>query len=578
MKQVQTQVKYKGCMDEVVALIKARAPIIWVVTHEEQRFIKEFEQTINKKLKRDLWTWSSYQGLVKYKDTDEVIQAQGEDAKTNNPQRALQRVIELINKTNNRSLCFLLKDFHTVLIEPVPRQIRDMYDFLAGTGGSLVILSPLLAHGPGGRERGLPSTLEKQICVVEYELPTFEVIKQRIETTLEQMKLNIQDGKSKYQLDYTDTEIIEFSKALQGLTILEIETAIATSFTHLYKLDVEKLLQDKRQIIRKSQILEFIDEPVSMDDIGGLNQAKNYLAKYAKANTDEARKYGVEPLKGILLVGIPGCGKSLLTKAVRAMWKLPLLQLDVGKVMGSLVGQSEGKMREVIQQAEACAPCLLLIDEVEKGLAGTKSSNMTDGGTLARVFGTLLTAMQDRLYGVTVIATANSIELLPPEFIRRFNEVFFVDLPGPEERWEVFTIHLNKRGRDIKNFEQFKDKLLEASMNYTGAEIEKAIKDAIAAAFYDNHKDLSHKDLLQALKDTKPISKVMADKIKKIRDKAKGQYRFASSWSEQQLSGNKVASEKGKTLDVNKTCDDLNEFVKSSKKKTKTKNRFEELE
>lgn len=218
-------------------------------------------------------------------------------------------------------------------------------------------------------------------------------------------------------------------------------------------------------------------------------------------------------------------------------------------------------------------------DEVEKSLSGTKSSNFSDGGTLARVFGTLLTAMQDGMQGVTIVATANDISMLPPEFIRRFNEVFFVDLPGPDERWEIFSIHLSKRKRKPENFEKFKQKLLDASNNYTGAEIEKAVKDAIAAAFYAGKKDLNHTDLITALKDTKPISKVMSDKIKKIRDKAKGQYRFASTWSEQQMNGYKVLSEKGKSLDVEKACDDLDEFITNNNKpNTKTKDRFEELE
>jgi SpoVK/Ycf46/Vps4 family AAA+-type ATPase len=211
--------------------------------------------------------------------------------------------------------------------------------------------------------------------------------------------------------------------------------------------------------------------------------------------------------------------------------------------------------------------CVLWIDEVEKSLSGTKSSNFSDGGTLSRVFGTLLTAMQDGMKGVTMIATANDITMLPPEFIRRFNEVFFVDLPGPEERWEIFEIHLKKRNRDITLLNKSKSDILQACHDYTGAEIEKAIKDAIAFAFYDEKGDLTAKHVLAALKETKPIAKVMKDKVQKIRDKARGQYRFASSWSENE---NKLAASvktaSGKKLDIDSAVDDFKE-IKSSKQK-----------
>jgi SpoVK/Ycf46/Vps4 family AAA+-type ATPase len=962
-----------------------------------------------------MWSWSAYQGLVKYNSKENNIHtATGEEKGTNNPQKALARITEMEIKSTERGLCFVLKDFHGALVEPVLRQIRDMYTHLVDEGKTLIIVSPVIAHGVHGQKEGLPPTLEKQICVVNYSLPSQSIIRSVIEKNLEDMREAAGEKPSKHKLDYTEQEMTEFSRALQGLTTEEVETASASSIAHLQELSVDKLIQDKRQIIRKSQILEFIDEPIGIKDVGGLDQAKTYLVRYVKANTKEAKEYGVEPLKGILLTGIPGTGKSLLAKAIGKMWKLPLLRLDVGRVMTGLVGgsirgaeeviwqdengntyrntieelvtlapnncmmhtytdsgayqlqrvvdfiphklsdtdklyrltmedgrsivttgdhgvlthtddlllkevrvdalqngdflampgnlepnhtlydendwdngflagawlgdgdyngrdvryhlsnkdipafeellnvnnfsysvydnsssnnakvihvrglqdrlqamgftgnshtkrvpavvfgksygyitgllcgyfstdgsftnhvveassvskllrddiahllhyvgihafiaektscngkrtiegtdyivrisaetdlrkfvqevgfiqdykseaianrkptsahgyyvpltqaikdeinamrrrmwkqmhrrpygfdhranavgletivncynfaqdslysgkdypsddfghtlnrasiqnirwikvksikevsrlpnedtvydlsipgtgtekfiagscpllvhNSEGKMRDVIHQAESMAPCILWIDEVEKSLSGTKSSNFSDGGTLARVFGTLLTAMQDGMEGVTIVATANDITMLPPEFIRRFNEVFFVDLPGPEERWEIFDIHLSKRGRNIKNFEKFKETLLDTSKDYTGAEIEKAVKDAVAAAFEADKKNISHKDLINALQDTKPISKVMADKIKKIRNRARGQYRYASTWSSQQQLSNKVGTESGKTLDIDNACDDLDEFVKGTKKKQKKRERFKELE
>jgi SpoVK/Ycf46/Vps4 family AAA+-type ATPase len=312
-----------------------------------------------------------------------------------------------------------------------------------------------------------------------------------------------------------------------------------------------------------------------MDDVGGLDMVKDYLGKYSRAYTPEAKAFGVEPLKGVLLTGVPGTGKSLLAKAIGRLWGVPLLRLDVGKVMTGLVGGSESKMRDVIKQAEAMSPCVLWIDEVEKSLSGTKSSNFSDGGTLSRVFGTLLTSMQDGMEGVTIIATANDINQLPPEFIRRFNEVFFVDLPGPNERWDIFAIHLKKRGRNIETFEKHRKVLVAASKDYTGAEIEKAVKDGIAASFYQDKKDLTVKNLLAAIADTKPISKIMESKVKKLRDKARGSFRFASSWAmsqgaEDNKNKNKVSTSSGKALSIDDAISDVGVFSNTKKEESKT--------
>src|SRR3990167_2613653 len=562
------QPRYADCMEEILASIKGKVPVVWVVTHEEGRFIKEFTEVIGGPAKRQTFLWSSYQGLVRQGQELAISRATGDDKETWNPQRALQRIVETVVPENCKGLVYILRDFHTVLAEPIPRQIRDMYEHLIGNRKTLIITAPLLAHGPGGTKSGLPPTLEKQITVIYYGLPQKHQIEERINHVVSMLKQNAKGVKSKTKLDYDTEQVNSFARALQGLTLLEVDNALSTSITHLNRLDTEKLVNDKRQIIRKSEILEFIDTPFGMAEVGGLDLAKEYLTKYVRARTKEANEFGVEPLKGILLTGVPGTGKSLLAKAICRLWEEPLLRLDVGKVMTGLVGGSEGKMREVINQAEAMAPCVLWIDEVEKSLSGTKSSNFSDGGTLARVFGTLLTAIQDGMEGVTIIATANDITMLPPEFIRRFNEVFFVDLPGPDERWEIFGIHLKKRSRDIAKFTKAKKELLEASKDYTGAEIEKSVKDAIAAAFYENQKDVTPEHLVRALRETKPIAKVMADKVKKIREKAQGQYRFSSSWAEKENKGHSVKTASGKKLDVNAALDNFDE-IKTPKEKAK---------
>lgn len=565
--------RYRNCMEEILALIKARVPIIWVQTHEEGRFIQEFCDAIAEPYNRQVWLWSAYQGLIRRDQqlANQGGQASGEEAETWNPKKALERISRMSKPTNDcKGICYLLRDFHIALAEPIARQLRDMYEHLIGSGKTLIVTSPILANGAGGAKPGLPATLEKQITVVRYELPDKDQIETRIREIIQHMSANARSKKNnKTKLDYPDEEIQQFVRALQGLTLTELDDAISTSMTHLGEINVNKLIAAKRQIIKKNEILEFIDTPFTMDDVGGLDVAKDFLKKYATAHTDEAKEFGVEPLKGILLTGVPGTGKSLLAKAIGWLWKMPLLRLDVGKVMTGLVGGSEEKMRQVIQQAEAMSPCILWIDEVEKSLSGTKSSNFSDGGTLSRVFGTLLTAMQDGMDGVTLIATANDITMLPPEFIRRFNEVFFVDLPGPDERMEIFAIHLRKRGRDIKNFTKAKEELLKASDNYTGAEIEKAVKDAVAAAFYSKSKDVTSQDLVNALQETKPIAKVMGDKVRKLRDKARGQYRYASKWAEQQNTKRKVKTSGGKSLDLNEALDNMDEIAHTPKERHK---------
>lgn len=358
-------IKYSNAMEEITTYIKARVPIIWVQTHEEMRFISELKQEFCDKNKRDLFLWSAYHGVLHMSSNSAKIEthekAKGTEADTMNASKALSWISgHQVKTTDLRGAVFVLKDFHSVMADPVVlRQMRDIYKQLTDEYKCIIIVSPFLGYG-NSFGAGIHPNIEKQIVVVEYGFPTRDQILDNIRRNVDH--LNKSNNKKK---EYTEEEIIDFAKALQGLTMSEIENVMASSIVHLKELNLKKFIHEKRTLIKKSNVLEFIDTDISLNDVGGLDVAKQFLIKYKDADSDQAQAFGVEPLKGVLLTGIPGTGKSLLAKAIGTLWKKPLLHFDVGKVMTGLVGGSEAKMREVIQQAESLAPCVTGDTKVE---------------------------------------------------------------------------------------------------------------------------------------------------------------------------------------------------------------------
>jgi len=564
-KAKETPVPRPASMVYLDHLVQAGVPIIWVRTHEEVRFIQDFRRVIVPKHGIDLWSWSTVQGLRRIKD-DESITAfsPGPSGVGLEKSDKIKDALNIIattkpSKTDGRQV-FIMKDMHTQLAGSIPRQIRDMYGLLEGTSKTLLIVSPHIEHG--GKE-GIEPTLEKQIAIVDFELPSHTLLKLQVVGAAEAAGITL-----------TNEEMDELATAIQGLTTVEAENAITSCLSATGSINVPYLLKEKKQVIARSKILEYIDVAPSFLDVGGCDKVKEYFLLYRTQFTPAAREFGVEPLKGVLMTGVPGTGKSLLAKAVAATWQIPLLRLDVGKVMAGIVGASEERMRMVIDQAEAVAPCVLWIDEIEKSLSGTKSSGMTDGGTMSRVFSTLLTAMEERMDGVVVIATANDISSLPPELIRRFNEVFFVDLPTASERREIFQIHLRKKKRDTKQLLEALDPLIKRSDKYTGSEIEKAVHTAIAMAFTTGPREITVDDLMKAVEDTKPIFTVMKEKISEIRGWANGRARYASSEAQKlaQLvgTGTGVITSGGEVLSVEDDLAELDEIVSKSEQTEET--------
>ena len=320
-------------------------------------------------------------------------------------------------------------------------------------------------------------------------------------------------------------------QAAMGLTLGEAENVFAKIIVQGGRLsgeDVKEVFAEKQQIIRKSGLLEYYAAEEDFSNVGGLGVLKDWLNKRAVAFTDEARAFGLPAPKGILLLGVQGCGKSLCAKAVSRLWQLPLLRFDMGRMFGSLVGSSEENVRRAIGVAESVAPAVLWVDEIDKAFVGSQSSGATDGGTTARVFGTFLTWLSEKSTPVFVVTTANDVSQLPPELLRkgRLDEIFYVDLPSDEEREEIFRIHLAKRGRDPKNFDL--KTLVESSQDFSGAEIEEAIISALYDAFYEKQ-ELTTSHVLTSLRQTVPLAKTMAEKVASQRKWAAGRTRNASA-------------------------------------------------
>ncbi len=492
-----------GSAREVEDLIKARYPIIYVVSSEEQRVEKALAQFALKK-ERKLVAWSITKGFQSL-----AGDFRGGDVK--DPIKALDHIAGLEGKG-----VFVLRDFHAYVDNPqVVRRLRDLAHELPHPphDKNIILLSPLLK---------VPPELEKEMSVIDWDLPDRGEIDGIIGRMLPELPVGAEPGLA---ADAIGRERIV--EAALGLTYVEAENVLAKSIVRTRTFDVSTILGEKKHIIRKSGILEYYEAEESLDDIGGLETLKGWLKKRRGAFTSKARDFGLPLPKGILLIGVPGCGKSLTAKAVGAAWQMPLLRLDVGKIFGGLVGASEENIRKVIKTAEAIAPAVLWLDELEKGFSGTGSSNMSDGGTTSRVFGTFVTWLQEKTSPVFVIATANDVRSLPPELMRkgRFDEIFFVDLPSREERATVLEIHLKKKRRDPKTIDVAR--IVDAMPEFSGAEVEQAVISALYDAF-DKEQDLTTEGLLASVREIVPLAVTMKEGIDTMRSWARTRARPAS--------------------------------------------------
>jgi len=482
----------------IINYIRAGYPGLYLVSHEEQRVDGELK-SICQDLKYSLVVWSAVDGLV---DT-----AKNTATPANDPLEALVAIHEMKEKT-----IILFKDFHLFLQDPNPVLVRQLKDVLLEAKTrqkTLIVLGCRLC---------LPPELERELTVIEFSLPGKEELGHVLSGICESASIrSLEQELREKAID-----------AASGLTTIEAENAFALSVVESKGIDPAIVAREKAGAVKKNGILELVETKESLDSIGGLDVLKDWLLKRRNAFSQRAIEYGLPSPKGLLIIGIPGTGKSLTAKATAQVFGVPLLKLDAGKIFAGLVGQSESNLRSVIQTAEAIAPCCLWIDEIEKGFSGTKSSNSTDGGTSSRVFGSFISWMQEKKTPVFVVATANDVSQLPPEMLRkgRFDELMFVDLPNQIEREAIWEIQIAKYRRDPKQFDTVQ--LARATDGLTGSEIENVFVDAMFKAF-ELCKEPTDLTIAQVLIEFVPLSKLMAEQISGLRNWVKGRARLATS-------------------------------------------------
>nr|YP_010338458.1 hypothetical protein MW432_pgp173 [Rhodaphanes brevistipitata]UNJ18408.1 hypothetical protein [Rhodaphanes brevistipitata] len=461
---------------ELILLIKSYYSVIYIQSVEEERLENSLKKIIKSNFQYSIYSWDFIRG---YNDNPNDL-----GFASNNPIQALDLIEQLVIEN---SAVFILKDFHLFLKDlGVQRKIRNLSQTLKNKPIILIIIAS---------ELNIPNTLTEVITVLDFPLPN------EVEITKELNQLF-----TFLQITMEPVLFSQLVRACQGLSIDRIRRVFSKIFAEFGQLSAQSLqsiITEKKQIISQTQILEFYSNKEKIENIGGLENLKQWLQRRSNSFSDQAKRYGIPAPKGVLLVGIQGTGKSLTAKAIASEWKLPLIRLDTGKLFGGLVGESESKMRQMIQLSEAMAPCVLWIDELDKAFSGIESK--ADSGTTSRVLGTFLTWLSEKKSQVFIVATANNINSLPPEILRkgRMDEIFFLGLPNREERALIFQVHLEKV-RPKSWFKYDISTLSYLTENFSGAEIEQVIIEAMHLAFSEQ-KEFETKDIVQAIKSFVPL-------------------------------------------------------------------------
>lgn len=486
---------YKTISQNLIQYIEAGFPILYFNTFEEasaNRIIRSVAQG------RRIIEWSASYGYAEYSTVEQKYLVPPSRMELN---AVMEQKIGDDNEFQNS--IFIIRDAHTVLEDSLTvAYLKELAIRISESVECTVILLSSIVN--------IPRELENFITILELDYLTDQDIKEII-----------RDFCKDYEINISDTLLEEMSMAFKGLTAFEIHNILNLAYGSnggLDKRDLRLIFDQKQQKIRKSGILEMIPVKEGLDDIGGLENLKMWLQKKASVihNMNQAKAFGVDTPKGVLIAGVPGCGKSLNAKAAASLFEVPLLRMDMGRLMGKYVGESEGNMRRAIALADAISPCVLWVDELEKAFAGIGSGG--SGSEVAtRLFGNFLTWMQEKTSPTFVVATANDITKLPPELLRkgRFDEIFYVGLPNEQERQHIFEIHIKKRRpSDLESIDIAS--LAKRTNGYSGADIEGVVKDGIESAFDAGNTELSTQDIINAIGNTHSLSEIMKDSLDKM--------------------------------------------------------------
>jgi SpoVK/Ycf46/Vps4 family AAA+-type ATPase len=486
---------------ELALFLKARYPIIYINTIEEDRVEYVIRKNVKTNLNRSIYSWDFVDGYTNNPNNQGFAKR--------NPLQAL----ELVERLNAETpALFLLKDFNRFLTDlSISRKLRNISRILKLQPKTIIII---------GSDLTIPKELQELITVLQFQLPLEDEISQELTRLINSLDIKV------------DPELFEnLTRACQGLSLERIRrvlSKIIATYKTIDKNSIAVLLSEKKQIISQTEILEYCSVNEKITNLGGLNNLKDWLKKRKTAFSIQASNYGLPTPRGLLLIGIQGTGKSLAAKAIANDWQLPLLKLDVGKLFGGIVGESESRLRQMIHVAETISPCILWIDEIDKAFTNTESKG--DSGTSNRVLATFISWLSEKTKPVFVISTANNIDLLPLEIIRkgRFDEIFFLDLPKKDEREEIFKIHLQEfRPESWESFDYLK--LAQLSESFSGAEIRQSIIEGMYHAFYEK-REFTTNDICRALKELIPLANLESNQMLKLQNWASsGQIRLASS-------------------------------------------------
>lgn len=484
-------IKYR-LKDKLIRYIDAGFPIIYINSFEEDK-VNEVIRSAT--YSRKILEWNNFDGFIEF---DTKFKVMGEDFPIDSTINILKKDNELDGKV------LILKDINTFIDDiNIISQLKGIAKRIAsGLDATIIMVSS---------EVIIPRELEKYITVLEMDYLKEDEITNIIEEFIE---VNYLPRINKNILE-------EMAIAFKGLSEFEINNILALAYAddgELSRSDLSLIFDQKQQIIKKAGILEMIPLKESIDDIGGLENLKTWLKRKAKVykNINKANEFGVDMPKGVLIAGVPGCGKSLNAKAAAKLFEIPLLRLDMGRLMGKYLGESESNMRKAISLAEAISPCILWIDELEKAFSGIGGEG-SGAEVTTRLLGSFLTWMQEKESSVFVVATVNDITKLPPELLRkgRFDEIFYVELPNEDERKKIFEIHIKKRRKnDLSNIDI--NKLVSETKGYSGADIEGVIKESIETVFVEDKNTLTTDEILKVIKNTNSLSEIMKEPLEKM--------------------------------------------------------------